>query len=231
MQISIRNIVSAAKWIVAILIFLGSAVPAVNVFYGEIIIPRSVVSFFHLNVEGNLPTWYSAVSLLFCSLLLFFIYRFKKRQAERYILHWLGLAIGFLYMSIDEATSIHEMSGGTVRAILGTSRIFFYAWTIPAFGVVGIISLLYLRFLLHIPREIRIKFIWAAALFLGGSLGLETISGWIHQIPLESRGPAAYGLITWLEESLEMFGILVFMHGLADYFKTEIGRVHIEFKF
>lgn len=39
------------------------------------------------------------------------------------------------------------------------------------------------------------------------------------------EGGLAYALVTTLEESLEMVGIVVFIHGLISYIKTYLGGV------
>jgi len=89
------------------------------------------VRLFSVDREGNIPTLYSCFALLFCSSMLFLIASIKKRAGERYALHWRVLSIIFLYLSIDEAVSIHEEAINPVRNALNTSGMFYYAWVIP----------------------------------------------------------------------------------------------------
>jgi ABC-type Fe3+-siderophore transport system permease subunit len=52
---------------------------------------------FNLDREMNLPTWYSALMLAFCALLLRVIALGKKTQRERYFRHWNFLSMLYLY--------------------------------------------------------------------------------------------------------------------------------------
>jgi hypothetical protein len=49
-------------------------------------------------------------------------------------LGWLGLALAFVFLSLDEATQIHEFFIGYFRIDFGLSGYFYSAWIIP-YGV------------------------------------------------------------------------------------------------
>ena len=68
-----------------------------------------LVGLFHLNREANIPTLFSTFQLLLASGLLSIIAVARKNQGERDYLYWLGLATGFLFLSIDEGAQIHEL--------------------------------------------------------------------------------------------------------------------------
>ena len=80
--------------------------------------------------EANVPTLYSSVALLSSSMLLAFIALAHKRNGSS-SLPWVGLALVFLFLSVDEIASIHEKLGGPVRELLGTSGLLYFAWFIP----------------------------------------------------------------------------------------------------
>ncbi len=56
-----------------------------------------VVALFNLNDESNPAAWYSSSTLLVCAMLLGIISIDKIRNHDAYAVHWLGLAIVFLY--------------------------------------------------------------------------------------------------------------------------------------
>jgi len=66
------------------------------------------VNLFNLNNEMNVPAWHSSSTLLLCSILLGLIANHKMREGDGYSLHWVGLALIFVFLSLDEAISVHE---------------------------------------------------------------------------------------------------------------------------
>ena len=67
-----------------------------------------LVPLFDLDGERNVPAWFSSSMLFLCGFLLAMIAFFKKTEGAPYALHWSGLSIIFLYLSLDEAISIRE---------------------------------------------------------------------------------------------------------------------------
>ena len=83
------------------------AVQYIRFFHGH----PAQLGFLHqmnLNDENNLPTWYSSSILLFSSILLAMIGLANKHEGNPYTLEWLGLAAIFLYLSLDEASSLRQ---------------------------------------------------------------------------------------------------------------------------
>jgi hypothetical protein len=62
-----------------------------------------------------------------------------------------------------------------------------------------------------------------AALYIGGAIGMEMLGGYLaYTTGMKS---VSYLIVTTLEESLEMLGIVVFIHALISYIKTYLGGV------
>ena len=80
-----------------------------------------------LNVdkEQNIPTLYSWSALLFCAMLLLVIAQAKKAAGDHYTNYWRVLAVIFAYLSLDEATSLHELFIDPLRASLNASGILY----------------------------------------------------------------------------------------------------------
>ncbi|NNC87868.1 MAG: hypothetical protein HKN82_05335 [Akkermansiaceae bacterium] len=170
-----------------------------------------------LSYEGNLPTWFSAGQLFLCSAVLAAIALVENRRRARYVPHWWGLCLIFAYISLDEMISIHE----NADELLGSRGGFLYfEWVIPATIVVGIIGLIYLNFLRYLPKATRVRFIVAGMIYVGGALGVEMILG--YWTDTHGKDNFGYGLIDWVEESMEIFGISLFLLALLGYLETRV---------
>lgn len=165
------------------------------------------VAMFSLSYEQNLPTWYSTCLLFTCALALANI----ARSATRMRAHWWILAAGFTYMSLDEASEIHEHLGG----MWGGSGLLYFDWVIPASVAVAVLAIVYLPFLRQLPTRARRRFVIAAAVYLSGAVAMELPLGWWT----ESAGTdnLTYALIDWVEESLEIAGASLFLYSLINY--------------
>ena len=76
---------------------------------------------FTLYHEGKIPTFYSTFALLLSSALIGIIAFAKKREGAPYRLHWKAMSVIFLYLSMDEAAQLHEMTVKPLRSALNAS--------------------------------------------------------------------------------------------------------------
>ncbi len=186
--------------------------------------------FFHLidfKDECNIPTLYSSLALLFCSSLLVLITFAKKKNGERYY-YWLGLAVIFLFLSIDETFIIHERLTNRVHTALDTSGFLYFAWIIP-YSIASIIFLLvYIKFIFKLPGRTRLLFITAGLIFLSGAVGVESIEG--RYVELYSRDSINYVISNTISEFLEMTGIVVFIYALTSYIDSELKDLQLSIK-
>ena len=187
---------------------------------------KGLVPLFDVDKEGNIPSTYSSFALLFCCILLAIIAIIKHKQGDRYAFQWKCLSLIFLYLSVDEAASIHELAIDPLRQALNLGGIFYFAWVIPGAILVGIFVLAYLKFLMSLPAKTRNLFIIAGLTFVGGALGIELVGGAYADAYEQTK--LAYSIITTIEEGLEMLGILVFIYALLDYIETFIKSVLIQ---
>ncbi len=205
--------------VVACLILADIAV-VISIYFLDHDYVFGLVPLFHLDFEQNIPTFFSAVVILFCAALLFVIAAARKRQGERDYRYWVGLAAIFLFLSIDEAVSIHERLTNPMRAWFGASGVFHFGWVIPYGIFVVALVLIYLRFLFQLPARIRHLILIAGAVYLTGAVGFEMVGGYYFarhgdQVDL------IYSLLTTCEESLEMIGMLIFAYALMTYIASE----------
>jgi len=195
---------------------------------------------FNVGEESNVPTWYSSITLLVCSLLLAVIAAAKKAQGDRYTLHWVILSAIFLVMSVDEVAMLHEALGETVATVLGfvgysPSGVLYAAWVIPGAIFVFIVALAYLRFLFDLPRRTMLWFFVAGAIFVIGALGLEILSsrlsslyGWENLESMPDKVKIVIAVQTAIEELFEMSGVVVFIYALLSYISTYVKEVTVQ---
>jgi hypothetical protein len=171
---------------------------------------ESLVALLSLSDEANVPTWYASALLLGCALLRRAIAIDVRARRGPHRIHWLVLAAGFYYMSLDEAVELHEHLGG----LFGGEGLLYFDWVIPASVVVALVALLYLPFLRALPAPRRTRFIVAGVIYVGGAVGFELPLGWWTA----HAGPdnLTYALIDWAEETLELLGASLFLLALAE---------------
>lgn len=182
---------------------------------------------FDFEYDANLTTWYSSVTLLFCSLLLMLIAIAKKNHRDSYTRHWQMLSLIFAVMSLDEVAMLHERAGNLIDILspVEFSGWLNYQWVLLGIPLTLIIAIAYFKFIIHLPARTRNLFILAGALFVGGALGLEILAG--YQEGLESSNEFLYKLFTTIEELWEKLGVLVFIYALLSYMEKYVDRIQI----
>jgi len=150
----------------------------------------------------------------------------KKKTSANYYPHWLGLALIFLFLAMDEALEIHEQFAGPVRSALDiTSGPFYFAWVIP-YGVALLIFLAaYLKFLIELPARTRLLFVSAGCIYVTGAIGFELLGG--SHSALSGKENLMYVALSTSEEVFEMGGILIFVYALLSYISSEFKDLRI----
>lgn len=187
--------------------------------------------FFNFNGEHNIPAFFSSVILITASLLLFLIYQNKHssyRHTDRK--YWLILSIIFLFLAIDENVEFHEQLSRVIRPMLANdlSGLLHWAWVIPYFVAFVAIAVYFMAFVLRLPPFTRSLIFIAGFLFVFAAVGLELVEGYVY---------TRYGLdhifnklLYYLEEFMEMTGIVLFIYALLDYMAGTNTRLSIQRK-
>ncbi len=180
---------------------------------------------FNFDREASIPTLYSCMALFLCSFLLFVISTRHSKILYK-MLMWRGLALLFLFLTIDEMVSFHESLILPFRSLFDISSGFlFFAWVIP-YGIgVFVFGLVYLRFLMDLPKKTRFLFILSGSLFVSGAIGMELIGA--NEFA-KAGYSFSFSLITTLEESMEMIGIAFFIYALAQYIYENFGSFSLK---
>lgn len=190
---------------------------------------KGLTDMFDLDREQNLPTFFSAALLLLCSGVLGIIALEHRRSERTGYLCWLGLALIFLFLAVDEASGIHELFIRPTRRLMGewTTGLLAFAWVIPYSLFLAVFALIYVRFWWRLPRRTRWLMMLAAAIYLGGALIVELFSG--RHVEAHGKLNVLYSLMVVLEESMEMAGAIVLLYALLDYLGRFSGTLRFSF--
>ncbi|WP_418639061.1 hypothetical protein [Winogradskyella sp.] len=188
---------------------------------------RLLVKLLNVNLEANLPTYFSALVLLGDAILLAFIALGNKAKGG-YFWHWVGMSAIFVFISLDEMIQIHEQLRAPMEALFNTSGLLYFAWFIPYLALVIILGIAYFKFMMHLPKKILKLFILAAVLFIGGAVGMEMLGGMHAEIHGEDT--LTYALMYNFEEFLEMSGGAVFFYALLYYIEISFKKLRLRFK-
>ncbi len=185
-----------------------------------------LVALFDLDGERNIPTYYSSLTLFFCCALAAVIGLARREEGETDSVYWLVLAGLFLFMSVDELASLHEKLIPPMRSLFHASGIFYFAWVIPYAALAIGVGVAYLRFLFRLPPAIRNLLIIGGIIYLDGALGMEMLGGLYRSMNGDQKD-LTYAIMTTVEESLEMVGVLVFIHALFQFITNELSDLAI----
>ena len=109
-------------------------------FYGGYEYAYGFVPLFTVDMEGNIPAYFSSLLHLSSALLISLIAFDARHKGSADRVKWAGMAAIFLFLSMDEASSMHELLTYPVRELLGTSGILYFAWVVPAMIILTILA-------------------------------------------------------------------------------------------
>lgn len=223
-RIEPKKLATVLLWIIAILTVIHSVVLFLY-FYWDDDYVFGLVDLFDFDIEGNFPTFYSAVAMLLATGLLALITRANWNSEGTFRFHWLFITCLLLFLTFDEATAIHELIGGFFEDYVDASGFLYFAWVVPYGIAVAVLGVVFLKFILALPPQTRNGFIAAAAVFLSGAIGLEVFGA--READFNGTETITYCVLYTFEELLEMLGIVLLVHTLACHLTREIGRVSL----
>lgn len=173
---------------------------------------------FYTDSEANVPTYFNTIILFIPSILLAMIGLSKISINDKFKFHWIGLAIIFLYLSMDEAAVIHEKLIKPMRSLVNFESyggVFYFAWVIPGIAAVLLFIVTYLHFFLHLENKYKFLFFISLAIYVSGIIGGEMLSG--HFAGTVGLRNFTYAVYTSIEESLEWIGASLTIYSLLKY--------------
>lgn len=181
------------------------------------------VPLFDFDQEYNIPTFYSALAILFCAALLWYIGVDKKETTREGGRYWKILSVLFVGLSLDELAGIHNQFGHLTlflfskvpsivnEEIITRSRF----WILVLIPLLLLVALFFVRFYKKLPQQTKFYIFLAGTVFLAGAVVLEYM-GALYIITSE-KVDIVYGLLYTLEELLEMLGIVLLIRTLVAY--------------
>ncbi len=163
-----------------------------------------------LDIERNIPSFYSGFALFFSSLLFFCLSSLDKKQGRK-CRYWLGLAGVFLFLSLDETFVLHERLGDYTEEYIKST------------GILEASGLLYFRFIFRLPRKTTVLLILSAIIFLTGAAGFDMLGG--REAELHGYYSITYTVLYTIEEFLEMSGVVLLIYTLLDYIEQRFGQL------
>ena len=178
-----------------------------------------LVDLFDFDIEGNIPTLYSAVAMLFSAALLWCIAHLPGRDRDRQRAYWMGLSAVMAFLAIDEGTAIHENASDLLERYMVAEGFLYFLWVVP-YGIATLaLAGIYLRFVFALPSDTRRLFFAAGFIFLTGALGIEMLGA--READLHGTSTIWYCVLYTVEEFSEMTGVVVFIYGLLTHIAWE----------
>ncbi len=180
---------------------------------------------FNMDKEINIPTLYSVLLLLTCAYLARFIGKIQTKISKPIARKWISLQWIFIFLALDEALQIHELLiiPDLEPFLPPLLRVF---WIIP-YTIFVIFLLGYFKSLmLNLPNRIRYLTLFSGFIYISGALGVEAFGNFLVHTEAIRLNSVIYGLITTMEEAMEMFGLVIFiytlLHYIVDYQKQKV---------
>ena len=166
-----------------------------------------VLGYLDLGAELALPAWYTAALLALSGVA---AWAAAQRFDDDPVLRrgFRILTVIMAYLSLDEATKLHEKATDPLREALDLGGILYWSWVVPAMVAVGVVGLVLWRFLNELPRDISVPSFIAGVIYVTCALGLELIEGYYF----EAVGPGVVtDLLSMVEEIGEIVAVLLFL--------------------
>jgi hypothetical protein len=159
--------------------------------------------------------------------LLAFLSTVAARTDRRNVAPWAVLSAIFVYLSLDEAISLHERTIEPTKALLRLPpELHYFAWLI-AFAPLLLVFLIYfLSFLRRLPSPFNRRIVVSGLVFVGGAFGMEFVGG----VVFNTLGIGlTYLLCICLEEILEISGMTLFVVTLVDFIASSAPEIRLAF--
>lgn len=219
--VSVRRIRRVLLAAVAALLALDQAVLFARFFLGRGRL-WGLYSLFDLDVETSISTYFQSTLLLGAAISLWLLGR-ARPEARR--VAWI-LAAATFWVSMDEASQIHELLIVPIRLLLDAGGVFRSAWVFPGLLAAVGVAILTGRLLRILDPDVRRLLVLGGALYLAGSIGLEMLGGaWADVHGTEN---AVYRMVfTSIEETLEGVGIVVALISLLEAVRRVSGLIGV----
>lgn len=179
------------------------------------------------DVEKSVPTWLAVVLLFLASGLLGLIASCERDLRSRRWRYWLVLAVGFLFMSLDEFLELHERIPLELADFFGLSQqerqiLEWFPVPVAAFSL-----LIFGRFLFGLPLPVRNWLILAGGLYCTGIVAVELVANFV--LGGIDHNTFSGAVLVTIEESFELAGVLTLLYAAGRYWLSLLEALEISF--
>jgi hypothetical protein len=180
-----------------------------------------LVPLFTLDEEQNAPTLFNSCLFLIASLLFLAVWQAGRVRREPRLV-WAVLSALFVFLALDETATLHEQLIRPVRSALDLSGYLYFAWVIPYAIALLVLSLFVIPVFWRLGKRFRFWFGLSALTYLAGAIGVEMITAKRFEL-LQEQKDLPFRLMTAVEESLEMLGLILLIYTLMLLLQTKYG--------
>lgn len=220
-----RSLVRALTAVTVVLVVLNAVVIAVRFTTGHDHL-LGFAPLFQLRSEANVPTWFASILHAIAAILLALCGLHARSATRGPTRTWFMLAAIFACFSLDETVMLHELLNRVRLPLVEPSGYLTFAWVVPGALFTVVVALLSVRLLRSLPRDIARRFVLAGAIFVAGALGFELL-GAAHVSQSQSLETLEHFVLSSIEETLELAGLLVFIAALLRYLAQEGVRLGV----
>ncbi len=187
-----------------------------------------LVAYFNFDSEMNPSTLFSTCLFLINSALFQVVYAVQCKDSNPQRI-WIFLSCLFCFLALDEFSSLHERLIFPVQNALNTSGYLYFAWVIPYGIATFALAIFFVPVFNQLNRRNKIGFSLSAITYISGAIGFEMIGGkYLETISQTTKKiDLTYDLITTMEESLEIVGLILLVYTLISMVEISCGGFNI----
>lgn len=178
-----------------------------------------------LDSESSLATVYAILQVGTCAAAAFLVSFVLRRRGRPWAGHWFAVGLLLVAVAVEEQVGWHETLSHKLTDAWDTSGLLRFAWVLPGVVVVGLLTVVFLRFVVALPPPIRGLVVAAASVYVAGAVGVEMFSGLADdgRVSLST----AWVALTTLEETLELLGVALMGYAIGRYLTQFAGPVTV----
>jgi hypothetical protein len=116
-----------------------------------------------------------------------------------------------------------------MRDLVGNSGILTMTWVVAAVPALIALFVVFIPFLRGLPIRFAKLFIIAGAIYVGGAVAMEAVSGWYLSSFGGGKPTEGFALLSTIEETMEMVGPALFISYLLEYLRDVLGVRAVSF--
>ena len=182
-----------------------------------------------LGSDTAAPTWFNSFEWALVSLVCWVLSRHTgQKNSVSGAGHWLFLSAISLVLSVDEVACMHESLGRFLTGKFHTHGLFYYGFVLPGIILALGMFLIFVKFLMRLPKKTAWGMVLAGFLFVFGAAFLDGLAGAIAERHGENYWACL--LLSDFEELFEMGSLILLLKVLLEYLRALQKNHHFEWR-